>query len=75
MAKKFKVVVSIVKNGFIRFDNFDILKTLINGLLETDFYFFSSMKSKVDLGRIIEIANQEPTYELKGQKFLDLLRE
>ena len=37
--------------------------------------FFSSMKSKKELGQIIEIANKESTYELKAERFLKLIRE
>jgi len=37
--------------------------------------FFSSMKSKKELGRIIEIANREANFEAKAEKFLMLIRE
>jgi hypothetical protein len=33
------------------------------------------MQSKKRLGEIIEIANKEPTYEKKAQRFLELIRE
>jgi hypothetical protein len=36
--------------------------------------FFSSMKSKKELGKIIEIANREPNFEKKAEKFLSLIR-
>jgi len=36
--------------------------------------FFSSMISKVKLGKLIEIANEERTYEKKAERFLKLLR-
>lgn len=36
--------------------------------------FFSSMKSKKELGQFIEIANREATYEQKAEKFLKLIR-
>jgi len=32
------------------------------------------MKTKKELGKIIEIANREPTYEKKAEVFLKLLR-
>jgi len=36
--------------------------------------FFSSMQTKTELGRIIEIANRESSYEKKAEKFLTLIR-
>jgi hypothetical protein len=38
-------------------------------------FFFSSMKSRKELGRIIEIANREPDFESKAEKFLSLIRK
>jgi len=32
------------------------------------------MKTKTELGKIIEISNKEDTYERKAQVFLDLIR-
>jgi hypothetical protein len=32
------------------------------------------MKSKAEIGRIIEIANRETSYEKKGEAFLRLIR-
>ena len=61
------------KTGFIRFDSYESLKRSLVELLSMKLNFFSSMKSKEELGRLIEIADKEPTYELKAEKFLKLL--
>ena len=70
-----KTIKSTRENGFIRFDNVYELKNSILNLISEDLNFFSSMKSKYDLGQIIEISNKKDTYEEKGQKFLKLLRD
>lgn len=62
------------KGGFIRFDNTDELKLHLNRLFDQDLNFFSGMQSPNSLGKLIEIANQEKTYEEKGLKFLNLLK-
>ena len=62
------------KNGFIRFDNFEKLKSKVHGLLSQEQNFFSSIKSKQELGRIIEIANNKPTYKEKAEEFLRLIK-
>ncbi|MBQ6099496.1 MAG: hypothetical protein IJL02_06480 [Methanobrevibacter sp.] len=62
------------KKGFIRFDNTDELKIHLNNLFSSDLNFFSGMESPRNLGKLIEIANQEETYENKGLKFLNLLK-
>ncbi len=62
-------------NGFIRMDSYkELEKNLRNVLLEKQ-EFFSSMKSKKELGQVIEIANRETTFEKKAEKFLSLIRE
>jgi len=61
--------------GFTRFDSYEELDNSLERLFEEGREFFSSMKTKEELGRIIEIANQEPTYKLKAEKFLALLKE
>lgn len=63
------------KQGFYRFDNFEELRNAFNVLLSEERNFFSSMKSKKELGEIIEIANQEKTYEKKAEVFLRLIKE
>ena len=61
--------------GFIRFDSIQELYNTLDELLIKEMEFFSSMKSKKELGQIIEIANREATYEQKAEKFLELIRE
>ncbi len=62
------------KGGFIRFDNTSELKAHLNNLFGQDLNFFSGMESPANLGKIIEIANEEKTYENKGLKFINLLQ-
>jgi len=61
--------------GFIRFDYIQELYNTLDELLSKEMEFFSSMKSKKELGQIIEIANREDTYEQKAEKFLKLIGE
>lgn len=63
------------EQGFYRFDNFEELKTSFDLLLEEELNFFSSMKTKKELGQIIELSDKEETYERKAEVFLDLIRE
>ncbi|HPL41747.1 MAG TPA: hypothetical protein PLA81_09190 [Syntrophorhabdaceae bacterium] len=63
------------KHGFHRFDTFEELKKSLNILLLEERNFFSSMKSKKELGKVIEVASREKTYEKKAEKFLKLIRE
>ncbi|MGC8578305.1 MAG: hypothetical protein ACP5M7_09990 [Thermoproteota archaeon] len=60
--------------GFIKFNLYSELKKEISELLKMNLQFFAGMKSKTDLGKFIEIANKESTYEKKAIKFLDLIR-
>jgi len=60
--------------GFTRMDSYPELETHLKKLLSDKLEFFSSMKSKEELGKIIEIANREPTFEKKAEKFLSLIR-
>ena len=62
------------KQGFYRFDDFEELRKALNVLLSEERNFFSSMKSKKELGEIIEIANREGTYEKKAAVFLKLIK-
>lgn len=62
-------------NGFLRVDNREELSRLISDLLHNKLEFFASMQKRDNLGKIIEIANSESTYEGKATKFLELLRE
>jgi hypothetical protein len=61
-------------NGFIRMDSYNELKRNLDNLLSEAREFFSSMKSKKELGKIIEIANKEPAFEKKAEKFLSLIK-
>ncbi len=61
--------------AFIRMDSYDELKEKLDGLLSEKWEFFSSMKSRGELGKIIEIANKEPDLEKKAEKFLSLIRK
>lgn len=63
------------KQGFYRFDSFDELKLSLENLLAEERNFFSSMKGKKELGKIIELANKEQTYEKKAEVFLKLINE
>ncbi|MEM0493501.1 MAG: hypothetical protein QXS02_06090 [Candidatus Thermoplasmatota archaeon] len=44
-------------------------------LLKEEVMFFAGMRSKDELGKFIEIANKENTYEKKAEKFLNLMKE
>lgn len=63
-----------VHQGFYKYDDFNELKKSVENLLTEERSFFSSMKSTKELGRIIEIANKEQTYEKKAEVFLKLLK-
>ena len=63
------------KQGFYRFDSFIELKNAFANLLSKERNYFSSMKSKKELGQIIEKANEEQTYEKKAEVFLKLINE
>ena len=62
------------KKGFIRFDDELELESALNQLFSEDLNFFSGMENPAQLGKIIETANQENTYQSKGLKFLDLIK-
>lgn len=60
--------------GFCRIDSYEELFANLQGLLDEKREFFASMRTRDELGRFIELANMEPTYERKAEKFLSLLR-
>lgn len=62
------------KKGFQTISKEEELYDLIKNLLFLDMNFFSSMLPKSDLGKIIQIANQENTNVARAEKFLSLLR-
>lgn len=61
-------------NGFRRFDSFLEFKESLLELLKEERMFFAGMKTKKEMGKIIEMANKEETYETKAEKFLNLMR-
>ena len=63
------------QSGFIRMDSYDELRRNLDKLLSEQLDFFSSMKSRKELGQIIEIANREPGFEKKAENFLSLIRD
>ena len=65
---------STPNRGYYRFDNTSELKIHLNQLFNKDLNFFSGMESPRNLGKLIEIANKEESYENKGLKFLNLLQ-
>lgn len=62
-------------NGFIKMDSYSELKKNLKILLSETRSFFSGMKSKTELGKIIEIANRETDFQKKAEKFLSLIRK
>ena len=63
------------KDGFIRMDSYSELENSLEKLIIRAERVFSSMKSKKELGKIIEIANRETDIEKKAEKFLALIKE
>lgn len=61
--------------GFYRFDSNEEFTRKLEELLSEEREFFSGMRTRSELGEIIEIANQEDTHEQKAEKFLALIRE
>jgi hypothetical protein len=61
------------KKGFIRFDDLDELNMNLDNLFSENLNFFLGMKNPAQLGKIIEIANNENNYHNKGLKFLKLI--
>jgi hypothetical protein len=62
------------KEGFYRLDNFAELMKSFKELMADERNFFSSMKTKNELGKIIELASKEPSYEKKAEVFLKLIK-
>ena len=61
------------KKGFIRFDDACELKSRLADMFQEDLNFFSGMKNPTELGKLIEMANNEKNYQQKGLKFLKLI--
>ncbi len=62
-------------NGFITINNGKQLFDICNNLVSNEYYYFSSMKSKIELGKIISLANQEKDEIAIAEKFLQLINE
>lgn len=60
--------------GFYRFDTYEALLGKLDELFGEEREFFSSMRTKDELGKFIEIASRETTYEKKAEKLLTLIR-
>lgn len=63
------------EKGFLTMKNIDDITTACNRLINQDLTYFSSMLSRKEIGKIIQIANYEPTDEMKADKFLQLIKE
>ncbi|MFH1382587.1 MAG: hypothetical protein ABIH70_06795 [Chloroflexota bacterium] len=61
-------------HGFYRFDTYAEFLENLDELFSEEREFFSGMRTKDELGKFIEIANRETTYEKKAEKFLGLIR-
>ena len=61
--------------GFMRFDTYESFQRSVVELLSMPMNFFSGMKSKEELGKLIESANNASTYQQKGERFLKLLQD
>ena len=62
------------ERGFETFGSMEKIEEYISQILNSNLNYFSSMMSNKDLGRIISIANSESTDELKGQRFIEMLK-
>lgn len=63
------------ESGFIKFKSKSEFNNKLEQLLKEKRNFFSSMKTKNKIGKIIEIANKESDYERKAEKFLSLIKK
>lgn len=59
--------------GFETYDSPNQIELYISHILNANMNYFSSMMSNKDLGRLISIANNEATDELKGQRLIEML--
>ena len=60
--------------GFITPKNYYELEQILDNLLTFDFYYFSAMKSKNELGRLISLVAQEKSEIERAEKFLQLIK-
>ncbi len=61
------------RQGFLRMDSYTELADHVGTLLDSSYQYFSSMLTKAELGRVIEIADREILPEKKAEKFLELI--
>lgn len=61
-------------NGFVTPQNYSELERIIDNILSLDFYYFSAMKSKDELGKIILLASKENSEIERAEKFLQLIK-
>ena len=61
---------STPQQGFVQVENFEEFKNHISNFIAGDKIYFSSMKSKEEIGKLIELANREGSYEQKAERFL-----
>jgi hypothetical protein len=62
-------------NGFYKLDNYIELKEKTLELLKDEKELFTIMKTRKEIGILIEVANKEQSYEAKAQKFLEMLKD
>lgn len=63
------------KNGFETFENERKVAEYIAHILGSEMNYFSAMMHNNQLGKLIDIASREDNDELKGQKFIELLKQ
>lgn len=61
------------KRGFYTYSSYNEVAAYIHSILKEKKYFFSAMMTDAELGKLLEEANKEESYEMKGQKFMDLI--
>ena len=59
----------------MKFDTYESFQRSVVELLSMPMNFFSGMKSKEELGKLIESANNVSTYQQKAERFLKLLQD
>ncbi len=74
LEKNDKNIKATDQKGYVKLNSGSELREMLNDCISGDINFFSSMKSKKDLGIIIEMADRKATYEEKAAEFLRLLR-
>lgn len=61
--------------GYIQINDLNSMTELLNDMLNFDFEFVATMKTKSYIGKLIEIANQEQGFENKAEKFIKMLNK